>query len=205
MWNRVFTSVQTNFTFIQYCVHIIYILLFLYGDIEPNPGPIEDNAYTLDILHLNVRSIRNKIENLLYLVSDFDILCFTESHLDANVLDKDITIEGFNTIFRKDRNSFGGGVVIYVSDLLKAVRRFDLEPHNTECIWIEIHNLTFNIFLCCTYRPPSCDKSYWEHIVGSLEKVSDISNHIILVGDLNVVFLTFQTPTNSMKFSQTFL
>lgn len=72
------------------------------GDVENNPGPIEDNAYTLDILHLNVRSIRNKIENLLYLVSDIDILCFTESHLDTNVLDKDITIEGSNTIVRKE-------------------------------------------------------------------------------------------------------
>lgn len=158
------------------------------GDFEPNPGPIEDNAYTLDILHLNVRSIRNKIENLLYLVSDIDILCFTESHLDTNVLDKDITIAGFNTIVRKDRNSFGGGVVIYVSDCLKAVRRLDFEPHKTECVRIEIHNLTFNIFLCCTNRPPSCDISYWEHIKGSLEKGSNISNHIKLVGDLNVDF-----------------
>lgn len=34
-----------------------------------------------------------------------------------------------------------------------------------------------------------------------LEKVSDISNHIILVGDLNVDFLTFQTPINSMELS----
>lgn len=64
--------VQTIFTFIQYCVHIIYILLFLCGNNEPNPGPIEDNAYTSDKKHLNVRSIRNKVEYLLYLVSDFD-------------------------------------------------------------------------------------------------------------------------------------
>lgn len=68
------------------------------GNIEPNPGPIEETAYTSDTEHLNVKSIRNKVEYLLYLVLDFDILCFTESYLDANILDKDITIKGFNKI-----------------------------------------------------------------------------------------------------------
>lgn len=155
------------------------------GDIEPNPGPV----HTLDVLHLNVRSIRNKIQNLLYLAPDFDILCFTKFHLDSNVLDRDITIDGFGTIFRKDRNSSEGRVLLYVSDLLKVVIRSDLEPTDTECIWIEIYNPTFNIFLCCTYRPPSSNSSFWNHIANSLEKVSDISNQIILIGDLNVDFL----------------
>lgn len=54
------------------CTHYLP-LLFLCGNIERNPGPIENNAYTLDILHLNIRSTRNKVENLFYLVPDFDI------------------------------------------------------------------------------------------------------------------------------------
>jgi hypothetical protein len=37
----------------------------------------------------------------------------TESHLDGNILDNDITIDGFSDkIFRKDGNSFGGGVLV---------------------------------------------------------------------------------------------
>ena len=161
----------------------------LCGDIESNPGPIDQNVYTVDILHLNVRSIRNKIENLLFLTSEFDILCFTETHLDANILDRDLAIAGFSTIFRKDKNCFCGGVKIYVPDSLKAMRRSDLEPPNTECIWIEICNPTFNIFLCCIYGPPNSDSSFIENITCSLDKVSDISNHIIVLGDLNVNFL----------------
>ena len=88
-WYNCFTSIQTNFQLIYHCIQIIYILLLLCGDIESNPGPIDQNVYTVDILHLNVRSIRNKIENLLFLTSEFDILCFTETHLDANILDRD--------------------------------------------------------------------------------------------------------------------
>ena len=80
--------------------------------------------------------IRNKIENLLFLTSEFDILSLTETHLDANILDRDLAFAGLSTIFRKDRNCFGDGVMLYVSDSLKAMRRSELEPPNTECIWI---------------------------------------------------------------------
>ena len=106
--------------------------------------------------------MRNKIKNLLFLTSEFDILCFTETHLDANILDRDLAIAGFSTIFRKDRNCFGGGVMVYISDSLKPMRE---SPNTTcKCIWLEICNHTFNIFLCCTYRPPNSDSSFWENI-----------------------------------------
>lgn len=43
---------------------------------------------------------------LLHLVHDFDIFCFTERYLDSKILISNIVIEGFNSPFRKDRNSF---------------------------------------------------------------------------------------------------
>lgn len=44
-------------------------LLLICGDIGVNPGPIMANV--LDILHLNVRSIRKKVANLNTIVHDF--------------------------------------------------------------------------------------------------------------------------------------
>ena len=63
---------------------MLILLLLEAGDRGMNPGPnIIINS--LSILHSNIRSIRNKLdyitENFLYL----DILCFTESNLDANI------------------------------------------------------------------------------------------------------------------------
>ena len=52
------------------------------GNVETNPGPHAQTQYTIDIFQLNIRRIRNKIDDLISLVSDFDILCFTETHLD---------------------------------------------------------------------------------------------------------------------------
>ena len=50
------------------------ILLLEAGDIERNPGPGTDSA--VSILHVNVRSIRNKIKYIQDNFMDLDILCF---------------------------------------------------------------------------------------------------------------------------------
>ena len=131
---------------------------------------------SFDIIHLNVRSIRNKIDSLNAIVSDFDIACFTETHLDHKISDNDILLDGFDTIFRKDRNSYGGGVIIYTSNNIRSRRRIDLEPGNTECIWIEIDNLTSRLLLCCVYRPPHADSAFWRNFSWSLDKASEISD-----------------------------
>ena len=60
----------------------MFLLLLQAGDIETNPGP--ENGYKLSILHLNVRSIRNKLDFILDNFSEFNILCFSETHLDNN-------------------------------------------------------------------------------------------------------------------------
>ena len=118
-------------------------------------------------------------------VHDFDILC----NLDNAISNEVLILDGFNCILRKDRNSFGGGVMIYMSNMLRANRRFELEPQDTECIWIEIENLTFNYLLCCIYRPPNADSRFWHNISWSIEKAQEISDNIIIVGDLNIDFL----------------
>jgi hypothetical protein len=52
---------------------------------------------------------------------EFDIVFFTEIHLDNQVLDSDIIIEGFETSSRKNRDSRGGGIITY---------------HNSCVIWL---------------------------------------------------------------------
>ena len=59
-------------------------LLFESGDIEMNPGPNSPNN-SLSFLHSNIRSIRNEFDYLTENFLDFDILYFSESHLDANI------------------------------------------------------------------------------------------------------------------------
>jgi hypothetical protein len=45
----------------------------------------------------------------------FDIFAVTESKLDHNLDDAEIEIKGY-TVFRRDRNRHGGGVLFYIND-----------------------------------------------------------------------------------------
>ena len=82
--------------------------------------------------------------------------------------------------------------MIYLSNHIRAIRRTDFEPAGLECIWIEIDNHTFSYLLYCIYRPPSSDNTFWTKFSWSLDKVSEYSDKIIIVGDLNVDF--FKVP-----------
>ncbi|CAG2227127.1 unnamed protein product [Mytilus edulis] len=114
---------------------LLYSLLLICGDIESNPGPggtPDPPEKTLSIFHGNIRSLRNKLNYITDIIEDFDIVFFTESHLDVNVTDFDISLFGFETPVRKDRNANGGGIIMYYKSLINIVRRVDLEHDEVE-------------------------------------------------------------------------
>ena len=127
------------------------LILLLANDISENPGPYSSD---FTIFHLNTRSIRYKIENLVDYVDSSDILCFTETHLDNTVLTEDLMIDNYETPFRRDRTNHGGGVMIYYKTGLAVKRRHDLESDLDEMIWSEIKLPTKKLLLCTLYRPP---------------------------------------------------
>jgi hypothetical protein len=57
---------------------------------EETPGPTqEDTTRTLQssisIRYLYMRSLRNNIDDIVHIVEDFDMVCYTETHLDQRV------------------------------------------------------------------------------------------------------------------------
>ena len=66
--------------------------------------------------HLNINSLRNKIEFLEPLIRNhFDIFLVSEAKLDSNFLGSEFTIPGYR-LFSKDRNQYGGGLIFYVNE-----------------------------------------------------------------------------------------
>ena len=113
------------------------MVLLQAGDVETNPGP--ENLYDLSVLHLNIRSIRNNIDYITVKFLDFNILCFTETHLDANVPTEILFLSNaYSSPYRKDRTNHGGGILAYLSSRLLHARRPDLEIFCDESIWIEV-------------------------------------------------------------------
>ena len=91
----------------------IVLLLLCCGDVHPNPGP-ENN---LKIAHLNVCSLRDKIDIVKAELNNFDVICISETWLRKDDVGN-VVIPGYHTPVRKDRMTRGGGVAIYVKECL---------------------------------------------------------------------------------------
>lgn len=164
---------------------LLLLLLLEAGDVESNPGP-DDGIHDLSILHLNIRSIRNKMEYIKDNFLDYNILCFSETHLDVNVPTEELSLlPNFSEPYRKDRNSHGGGVMIYLNSDLFHVRRPDLEVFWHESLWVEIKVNHINYLIGLFYSPRPFDRSFFDCLSLNIECALDTSRNIILLGDMN--------------------
>ena len=109
----------------------------------------------------------------------------SETWLSSLDSDGDITLPGFQEPFRKDRNTKGGGVCIFLSNQLSGKRRSDLEDPDLELLWVEMklsgHHRSF--FVGCCYRSPQSGKHFFEKLEANLNKVID--HDLLLLGDFN--------------------
>lgn len=112
------------------------------------------NLSSIKIAHSNINSIRNKIDHISAELSDYDIICISETKLNESVQTSKILIDGYMEPIRKDRvTNNGGGLAIYSKNNIFLSRRLDLENDNIENIWIEVHSLKNKFLLGLFYRP----------------------------------------------------
>ena len=145
------------------------------------------NGNGLKLAHLNVRSLRNKIDLVRYLLfqNPFDIFAISESWLDCTISNTDMGIDGY-IIERKDRNLMGGGIACYVRSNLTHVRRTDLENEQLEIMWLEIKlNKSKPWLVGVVYRPPSSYSEFFQRLEINLERVLDSSRNVVILGDFN--------------------
>jgi exonuclease III len=141
--------------------------------------------HDLSILHLNIRSIRNKTEYIDAHFSDFDILCFTETHLDGSVDNNSINLEHYNKPYRKDVSAHSSGILIYTNTSIssKSIDEFDLILPDS--LWIKINNKDKTLILCVVYRRPNTSIEFWNNLNICIERACEMCDDFILVGDIN--------------------
>ena len=119
--------------------------------VHTNYQSISENNHTdrcIPLCNINIHSIRNKMEFLETSLNDFDILVVTETHLDNQINDSDITLDSFpNIIHRKDRSNSGGGLLIYLKNDISISRKSELENNLDETIWVEIRSKGKSFFI----------------------------------------------------------
>ena len=100
-------------------------------------------------------------------------------------------VEGYQTHFRKDNYSKGGGgIMVYVRNDINAKRREDLEINNISCIWLEISQDKGKSFLIGNmYRPPNSRVEYNDRFEDFLRMHQKKVKKLYYLGILTRIYL----------------
>lgn len=146
---------------------------------------IDRNNY-ITLYYLNVCNLKSKlldIQNDKYIMES-DIICFTETHLNKNdeVYCHTVGLNENYYIFRRDRNSNGGGLLIFVHKRLNPV--YICNNTKMEFIAFQVKiGIDQIMFLFC-YKPPTVKSPSWIHDIISFISILNVQKKCI-VGDFN--------------------
>lgn len=146
--------------------------------------------YNVKIAHQNVRSLKNKLPDILKILNEdkIDVMCLSETWLQ-----QDEIVPALNnfSLFRSDRITRGGGVAIFCkSNLVSRIIEIDksewIQPSSLEIVAVSVQEKrNKSIIIACVYRT-----QYLRNDVKNLQRCVDYFNNtgksVYLVGDFNV-------------------
>ena len=135
----------------------------------------------------NFCSVANKQVQLETFITnnDIDIIIGTESHPNETVLSSEIFPNNFQA-YRKDRNSYGGGVFVLVKSSIPS-SQIDINSP-IEIVWSHIHlNKNSDVIVGSVYLPPHSADTVLDDLQSCFVEIKQRypSAQIILGGDLN--------------------
>ena len=119
-----------------------------------------------------------------------DIIVVVESKLNEEKVPKgcsDLEIPGYASPYRRDRNTHGGGIIVWVKTELAGGEIEDAETDGHDVLWYTVKQTSGrHVVMCATYRPPSADDTsvadYFDRVLPTMRKRGDA---VILFGDFN--------------------
>ena len=155
------------------------------------------NTKSLMCGYLNINSTRNKHEYIRDLLQRnlVDILFLSERKIDASFPDAQFSIHNF-TMWRADRNTFGGGVMVYIRSDLAADRKIQYEFREIESIGVEVTSGNEKCFFGGVYKPPSMSNEHFYIDFGqTVDKIISNYDKYIFIGDFNYDMLNCEKST----------
>ena len=152
------------------------------------------------ILNINFQSASSKRAELPILLCETkpDIIIGSETWLDNTISSAEIFPPNYEyTVYRKDRNREGGGVLVAVHNNLasKAIPELSADP-TCEIVWVEI-----KLKGCCDlhvgafYRPHQGNAESVTALQESISRANKPNVHIVLGGDFNFPGIDWDTST----------
>ena len=150
------------------------------------------------ILSTNICNLSNKIDELhqVAIHNKTDVICLTESWLSQLIPDSAVSLPGF-LLLRNDReNQPGGGVCVYIKEIIPCKRLVEMEQEEVEslCVQLRPHSLPRNISIIIlgvvyysTANGEAENATLRDHIQKNMDMY--LSKHpnalVILTGDFN--------------------
>ena len=155
------------------------------------------NKSGLNIGHLNIQHIMNKLDTVKILTNQLHIFGLCETFLSDVVSDAELQIYNFK-IERKDRqNKRGGGLLLYIHENVPYKRRIELENNQIESVWIEVRFPNSKSFLLnFSYRPPSSLQSWIDSYEIQISNALIENDDIYMLGDFNLDYNTHNYGNN---------
>ena len=123
------------------------------------------------------RSLVNKLslfQSFVY-YSHPSVCAITETWLSKDILNNEILPSGYS-IFRRDRDSRGGGVMLACTDSLPtSLLSLPTTPSHLELISIRIDVPSNPFIICVLYIPPSASDSYFAALVLNTRPTCDFN------------------------------
>lgn len=152
----------------------------------------------MHIGHLNIRGIRSgeKVDQIKIMLqsrkNNICMLGISESKLGSDIPDSFCSIQNFQC-FRKDKAQGSGGLLVYVRNDIKCIRRKDLEEEHFESMWFEVCPKNSKSFLVGHfYRNPLSNVSWNESFDDQIEMVMSEEKELFILGDINRDLLNSQ-------------
>ena len=136
---------------------------------------------------LNINSVRNKFDGLKLVIDNkIDLFLISEAKLDDSFPMEQFLMEGFATPYRHDRNSKGGGLLLYIWEDIPSKRLWYKTNYDIETLIVEINLKKRKTFLNESYNP---NKNQISHHLECLNHILDEYNseydNFVSIGDFN--------------------
>ena len=141
--------------------------------------------------HINIHSLVSKINEIKHhvLSSNMKVLSINQTLFDTTISNCELNIPGFS-LFRCDRHQKGGGVALYISDLLSPTLLHINRLHNhVEAVSATIHIGNTPFIITSLYRQPTSKEISFSELNEIIEQSLSHKLNYIFLGDLNIDFM----------------
>ena len=169
--------------------------------------PKKDKQFSM--YHCNIRSVtkngNNLSNHLKALNHEFDIICLSETWLNKTNHEV-VGFPDYSHVCNYRESKMGGGVSILLKNGIQYHELTDLTSSTDiiECSFVQIEMTGKNVIIGCIYRPPNSNlQGFTDEMCNISHKLSNLNNHVYLLGDYNVDLLKFNKHQPTSDFINT--